>query len=162
MTRLSLLLSHPAHLMALGFGAGLSPLAPGTVGTLLAWFSYDTLLGTRPDLAVLGVLIAGLLVGAWACTITARHLQSPDPGAIVWDEILAYWLILWVATPVGAVEHLLLFTLFRYFDAAKPGPVKWADQVFKGTGLKGGFGIIFDDLVAAGCTLIAFAVWRHI
>jgi phosphatidylglycerophosphatase A len=162
MNRPSLMFGHPAHLMALGFGAGLSPLAPGTVGTLLAWFSYGTLLGTRQDLTVLIALVAGLLVGSWACAITARNLQSPDPGAIVWDEILAYWLILWVATPAGAIEHLLLFGLFRYFDSAKPGPVRWADQVFKGTGLKGGFGIIFDDLVAAGCTLFAFAVWRHI
>jgi hypothetical protein len=97
------LLRHGAHLVALGFGAGLSPKAPGTVGTLWAWLAFLVLqhwLGTQQ----LGLLIgAGTLVGWWACTITARHMGVSDPGSIVWDEVVAFWLVLWLAMPMGLV-----------------------------------------------------------
>lgn len=154
------LLDHPAHLIALGFGAGLSRLAPGTVGTLWAWAAF---LVIQPWLTPLemGVLIAvSLLVGWWACTVCARHMGVADPGAIVWDEVVAFWLILWLVTPTTFWGQLGAFALFRYFDAAKPGPVKWADQLFKGFGWRGGWGILFDDLVAAFCTLLVIALWR--
>ena len=92
------LLSHPAHLVALGFGSGLSPVAPGTAGTLWAWLVYALL----PPLAD-GVLAAGLvaatLIGWWACTVTARDLAQADPSSVVWDEIVAFWLVLWLVTP---------------------------------------------------------------
>lgn len=152
--------SHPAHAIALGFGAGLSPVAPGTAGTLWAWLSYTLWLRSLTDPSWLAVMVAGTLLGWWACTLTARHMAIADPGAIVWDEILAFWLVLWVANPNSLWEQWLLFALFRYFDAAKPGPVAWADQVFKGSGWRGGFGILFDDGVAAGCTLLVFALIR--
>ena len=87
----------------------------------------------------------------------ARHAGIDDPGFIVWDEVLAFWLVLWVLTPATPVMQLIAFGLFRYFDAAKPGPVRWADRRFKGGGWRGGFGILFDDLVAAGCTLFVIA-----
>jgi phosphatidylglycerophosphatase A len=116
--------------------------------------------GQLTDTQSLAVLLGSLVLGWWACTVTASHLQTTDPGAIVWDEIVAIWLILWIATPVGWFEHLFLFGLFRFFDAAKPGPVRWADQVLKGPGWRGGFGILFDDLVAACCTLVVFAMSR--
>ncbi len=154
------LLSHPAHLIALGFGAGLSRLAPGTVGTLWAWAAFLILQIWLTPLEM-GVLIAvSLLVGWWACTVCARHMGVADPGAIVWDEVVAFWLILWLVTPTTFWGQLGAFLLFRFFDAAKPGPVKWADQLFKGFGWRGGWGILFDDLVAAFCTLLVIALWR--
>lgn len=154
------LLSHPAHFIALGFGAGLSPLAPGTAGTLWAWLAF-IVLQSRLDTQQIGwVIAASLPIGWWACTATAKNMHVADPGSIVWDEVVAFWIVLWLVTPAGLLEQTAAFALFRYFDAAKPGPVAWADQLFKGFGWRGGFGIMFDDLVAAFCTLLVFALWR--
>ena len=156
------LLSHPAHFIALGAGAGLSRLAPGTAGTLWAWAVFLLLQIWLTPLQ-LGVLIGvATLVGWWACTVTAQHLGVADPGAIVWDEIVAFWLVLWLVTPTSFGGELAAFALFRYFDAAKPGPVGWADRLFKGLGWRGGWGILFDDFVAAFCTLLVIAIWRSL
>jgi len=100
------------------------------------------------------------LVGIWACKVTAHNLGVSDPGAIVWDEVVAFWLVLLVLSPADFSTQLMAFALFRFFDAAKPGPVAWADQLFKGFGWRGAFGIFFDDFVAAFCTLLCFAIWR--
>ena len=163
------MLRHPARLIALGFGAGLAPKAPGTVGTLWAWAAFllsERWFGAQPW----GWLIlVGSFVGVWACARCARDMGVADPGSIVWDEALAFWLILWVAAPTGLVEQALLFALFRYFDAAKPGPVAWADGLFKSErgaviGWRQGLGILLDDYVAAACTLLVWALglqlWR--
>ena len=154
------LLSHPAHFMALGFGSGMSKIAPGTVATLWAWAVYLALaIWLQPR--EIGVVIAvSTLVGWWACTVTADHLLDKDPGAIVWDEIVAFWLIMWIWMPVGFGGQFAAFVIFRFFDIAKPGPIRWADQYFKGWGYKGGWGILFDDFVAAFCTLLVLAIWR--
>jgi phosphatidylglycerophosphatase A len=87
-------------------------------------------------------------------------MQVQDPGAIVWDEIVAFWLILWVWMPVGFGGQCVAFVLFRFFDAVKPGPVGWADSHFHGLGWRGGWGIMFDDLVAAFCTLLCISLWQ--
>jgi phosphatidylglycerophosphatase A len=156
------LLSHPAHFIALGAGAGLSRLAPGTAGTLWAWAVF-LLLQVWLNPLQMGVLIAvSTVVGWWACTVTAQHMGVADPGAIVWDEVIAFWLVLWLVTPATFGGQLAAFILFRYFDAAKPGPVRLADGLFKGFGWRGGWGIIFDDLVAALCTLLVIAIWRSL
>ena len=156
------LLSHPAHFIALGAGAGLSRLAPGTAGTLWAWAVFLLLQIWLTPLQM-GVLIAAsTLVGWWACTVTAQHMGVADPGAIVWDEVIAFWLVLWLVTPTTFGGQLAAFLLFRYFDAAKPGPVRWADSLFKGFGWRGGWGILFDDFVAAFCTLLVIAIWRSL
>jgi phosphatidylglycerophosphatase A len=156
------LLSHPAHFIALGAGAGLSRLAPGTAGTLWAWAVFLLLQIWLTPLHM-GLLIAlATLVGWWACTVTAQHMGVADPGAIVWDEVIAFWLVLWLVTPTTFGGELCAFLLFRYFDAAKPGPVRWADSLFKGFGWRGGWGILFDDLVAAFCTLLVIAIWRSL
>ena len=154
------LLSHPAHFMALGFGSGMSKIAPGTVATLWAWAVYLVLaIWLQPR--EIGVVIAvSTLVGWWACTVTADHLLDKDPGAIVWDEIVAFWLIMWIWMPVGFGGQFAAFVIFRFFDIAKPGPIRWADQYFKGWGYKGGWGILFVDFVAAFCTLLVLAIWR--
>jgi phosphatidylglycerophosphatase A len=154
------LLAHPAHLVALGFGSGLSPAAPGTVGTLWAWITFLMLQLWLLPLGIGLVIAASIPLGWWACTVTARHLGVADPGCIVWDEVVAFWLVLWLAMPMGLWGQVAAFALFRFFDAAKPGPVGWADQLFKGFGWRGGWGILFDDFVAAFCTLLVIAVWR--
>lgn len=159
------LFAHPAHMIALGFGSGLSPVAPGTVGTLWAWLAFVALQPYMGALRWALLLAVGVAVGWWACTTTARHLAMPDPSAIVWDEIIAFWAVLWIVTPAGAWAQFAAFVLFRFFDAAKPGPVAWADQRFKGrrgqpVGWAQGFGVMFDDLVAALCTLLVIALWR--
>ena len=155
------LLAHPAHLIALGFGSGLSPLAPGTCGTLLAWAAYHAMLNWLEPALLAWVVVASMPLGWWASTLTARHMGVADPACIVMDEILCFWIILWLLMPAGWLAQLAAFVLFRFFDAAKPGPIGWADRTFKGFGWRGGFGIVADDLVAAFCTLLVLAAWRH-
>ena len=162
---LRFMLSHPAHVIALGFGSGLSPVAPGTVGTLWAWLSFLILQPRLNDAQWALLLAVGFVVGIWACAVTARHLAVADPGSIVWDEIIAFWAVLWMVTPAGFWAQWVAFVLFRFFDAAKPGPVAWADGLFKvkrgqDMGWRQGFGIIFDDVVAAFCALMVIALWK--
>jgi phosphatidylglycerophosphatase A len=130
------MLAHPAHFIALGFGSGLSPVAPGTAGTLWAWLAFLFLQHWLSS-TQLGLLIAAaMLVGWWACTVTAQHMQVADSGHIVWDEIAAFWLVLWLVLPAGWVMQLA------------------------GFGPRGGFGIMFDDVLAAFCTLLVLALWK--
>lgn len=160
---LRFLLAHPAHWVALGFGCGLSPIAPGTVGTLWAWLVFvlaDPWLGDVQWGVVIAVAFG---VGWWASTRTARDLGDSDPGAIVWDEVVAFWLVLWLIMPTGVGAQFAAFALFRFFDMVKPGPVGWVDRRYKAPaeadiGWREGFGNIADDLVAALCTLLVVAI----
>jgi phosphatidylglycerophosphatase A len=154
------MLSHPAHAIALGFGSGLSPMAPGTAGTLWAWLAYLVMQRWLGPAAIGLVIAAAMAIGWWACTVTAAHMRVLDPGSIVWDEVIAFWIVLWLFMPASLAAQFTAFVLFRLFDAVKPGPVAWADDLFHGFGWRGGFGIIFDDLVAAFCTLLVIAAWR--
>lgn len=156
------MLEHPAHLIALGFGSGLSPVAPGTAGTLWAWLAFVVMAPWLTALQMGLLIAASLLVGSWACTVTARNMGVADPGSIVWDEVVAFLLILWLVTPAGFWGQLVAFVLFRFFDAVKFGPTAWADRHFKGFGWRGGFGIMLDDIAAAFCTLLVIAVWRFL
>jgi len=162
-------LANPLHALALGFGSGLSPKAPGTVGTLWAWLAFLALQPRLNALGWAGLLAGGFLVGCWACAVTARKLGQADPGCIVWDEVIAFWFVLWLVMPAGLLAQGIAFALFRFFDAAKPGPVAWADALFKAPhgpdralkiGWAQGFGIMLDDMVAALCTLLVIALWR--
>ncbi|MDB5929447.1 MAG: phosphatidylglycerophosphatase [Polaromonas sp.] len=162
------LLAHPAHFIALGFGSGLSPMAPGTAGTLWAWLSFLLLQRWLTQAEIGWLLAASIPLGWWVCTITARNMRVLDPGSIVWDEIVAFWAVLWLVMPTGFWGQAIAFALFRYFDAAKPGPVGWADRLTHELEVAdkrhvwtwAGFGIMLDDLVAAGCTLMVIALWR--
>jgi phosphatidylglycerophosphatase A len=165
------MLRHPAHIIALGCGSGLSPVAPGTAGTLWAWVAFLVFSHWGfTNLHWAWLIFAGIPVGWWASTVTARHMGVLDPGSIVWDEIIAFWLVLWLVMPTGFWGQFVAFALFRFFDAVKPGPVAWADQLFHGVDtqtdrfawIKAGFGIMFDDLVAAACTLLVIALWRFL
>jgi phosphatidylglycerophosphatase A len=164
------MLAHPAHVIALGGGSGLSGLAPGTSGTLWAWIAFAALSPWMTDARWALLIGLSLPIGWWACTVTARHMGVQDPGSIVWDEIVAFWLVLWLVMPTGALGQVLAFGLFRFFDAVKPGPVGWADALFhqanpdsdRWAWAKAGFGILLDDLVAAFCTLLVIALWRSV
>ena len=154
------MLSHPAHFIALGFGSGLSPLAPGTAGTLWAWLAFLVMQHWLTVTQLGWVIAAALLVGWWACTVTAQHMKVADSGHIVWDEIASFWIVLWLLLPASFLAQIVAFALFRAFDALKPGPMAWADKHFKGFGVRGGFGIMFDDVLAAFCTLLVLAFWK--
>lgn len=162
------MLSHPAHFIALGFGSGLSPVAPGTAGTLWAWLAFVVLQPWMNDTRWAVLITLSLPLGWWASTVTARNMRVLDPSSVVWDEIAAFWLVLWLVTPVGFWGQLAAFALFRFFDAVKPGPVRWADQLFHHVDIvtdpaawrKAGFGIMLDDVVAAACALLVIAGWR--
>ena len=161
------LVAHPAHPFALGFGSGLSPVAPGTAGTLFAWLIWAQFLPETSEPMRALVLLAAALVAWWSATVTSRHLAQGDPSAIVCDEIVAFWLVLWLVTPAGLGAQAAAFVLFRFFDAVKPGPVAGADQRFKlrrgkSRGWAQGFGILFDDVIAALCTVFLIAVWRFV
>lgn len=149
------MLSHPLHLTSLGFGSGLSPIMPGTVGTLFAWASFAALAG-RLTVVEWAVLIAvGFLAGIPITGFTAAKLGIEDPSSIVWDEIVAFWLVLLFVTPEPFTGQLWAFVVFRFFDMVKPQPIRYFDRRFKG-----GFGIMLDDLAAAFFTLLVIALWR--
>ena len=155
----SFLLSHPAHLFSLGFGSGLSPIMPGTVGTLFGWVSFVVMTSLWPTMlttqAWLLIVLIGFVGGISACNITGQALNAPDHGGMVWDEIVAFWLVLIFVTPSSFQAQLVAFVLFRFFDMVKPQPIRWFDQR-----LKGGFGVMWDDIVAAFYTLLTLALWR--
>lgn len=161
---LRFLRAHPAHLIALGAGAGLAPWAAGTAGTLLAWAAWALLIAPHLSAAQQGALLLALLpLSIWASARTAQRLDMDDPGCIVIDEVLAFWLVLWLWLPAGFWAQAAAFALFRAFDALKPGPVGWADRRLHGArGWLGGLGVVLDDLVAAACTLLTLALWQHV
>jgi phosphatidylglycerophosphatase A len=150
------LLRHPAHFIALGGGAGLIPFAPGTFGTLLA-LPIFWLLGPGvievPAIYLAGVAVL-FSVGIWACQVTGRALGSADHGSMVWDETVAFLLVLFF-TPVYSYWQALAFVLFRFFDIVKPPPIRYYERTFKG-----GLGVMIDDIAAAFYTLLVLAIVR--
>ncbi len=152
----SFLFRHPAHFIALGFGSGLAPVAPGTAGTLLGFPVYWLLANALSPLEVLFAAAIMFLVGVWACGRTGQSLGVADHGSMVWDEVLAFVLIL-AFTPAGLGWQVFAFLAFRVFDVLKPPPIRQADRQWKG-----GFGVMFDDILAAGYTLLLMAVVKRI
>ena len=145
-------LTDPVHILAFGFGTGLSPVAPGTVGSLVgvlfAWLTID--LGLPLQLAVAAAIS---LSGIWICGESARRIGVHDHGGIVWDEIAGMYITLLVAPPTIAA-WVLGFVLFRVFDIAKPWPIRDLDHR-----LGGGLGIMLDDLAAALYALILLGLY---
>ena len=154
--RASFAFSHPAHVVAMGFGAGLAPFAPGTAGTLAAWALGWGLTAHLPPQALLAVAGALFLAGVWACGVTGRHLGVADHGAMVWDEIVAFLLLLAIL-PREPAWQLAGFLLFRAFDIGKPPPIRWIERRYRG-----GIGVMFDDLAAAGYALLVLAIARRL
>lgn len=146
------LLAHPAHFIALGFGAGLAPVAPGTFGTLAGLAIYWLLALALPPLAIAFLSIPLFLVGVWACGVAGRNLGVPDHGAFVWDEIVAF-LPLAALASASLVLQLVAFALFRLFDVWKPFPIRQFEAR-----VKGGFGVMLDDLLAACYAYLVLAI----
>jgi phosphatidylglycerophosphatase A len=145
-------LTDPVHILAFGFGTGLSPFAPGTVGSLVgvlfAWLTLDLGLPLQ-----LGIAAAISLSGIWICGESARRIGVHDHGGIVWDEIAGMYITLLAAPPTVA-GWILGFVLFRAFDIAKPWPIRDLDHR-----LRGGAGIMLDDLAAALYALILLGLY---
>ncbi len=149
------LLKNPAAFIAYGFGAGLSPKAPGTMGTLVAipiyWLIQDWSL-----FAYVTFTVVAFLFGIWICQRTVDWLKQDDPGAVVWDEIVGY-LVTMIAAPQGWAWIITGFVLFRIFDILKPWPVSLADKK-----LHGGLGIMLDDVIAgvmAAAVMVLIQLW---
>lgn len=136
------LLSHPAHFLSLGFGTGLAKKAPGTFGTLVAFPLYF-LIADFDFYTALGIIAALFLLGVWLCDFTGKALGVSDHGGMVWDEIVAMMLVL-TFTPHCYIYDIAAFILFRVFDIWKPFPIRQCDAK-----IKGGLGVMFDDLLAA-------------
>lgn len=138
---------HPLHFLSLGFGSGLSPYAPGTAGTLVAVLLYIPL-SSLSVMQYAAVLVIGTLIGIYLCQQTSNALKGHDHPAIVWDEFLGYWLTMFLA-PAGWLWIVVGFVLFRLFDIWKPWPINLVDEK-----IKGGFGIMLDDLMAGIYALV--------
>ncbi|HSH97970.1 MAG: phosphatidylglycerophosphatase A [Methylophilaceae bacterium] len=145
---LKFLFQHPAHFFALGFGSGLSPKAPGTFGTIVGVPTF-ILLMSAPEFLHSSIIALLFLLGIPLCHIAGKNLGVSDHGSIVWDEIVAFMLVL-EFSPFSWVWWLAAFLLFRLFDIWKPFPIRLCDQK-----LKGGFGVMFDDLLAAIYAIIS-------
>ena len=156
--------------IAFGFGCGLSPFAPGTIGTLWAWVAFlvgEYFLSTEDFIWIIG---GGFLLGCWICGQVSEELGKKDFGGIVWDEIIAFWIVLIFIMPTNIWMQVIAFGLFRFFDAVKPGPIGMIDRHFKTMERNDhdssstfqiiwrGFGIMVDDLAAAFFTLLAIAL----
>jgi phosphatidylglycerophosphatase A len=140
--------SDPVLFLAFGLGSGLSPKAPGTAGSLVALLIYYLLLQHLGPLAYLAILVAGAALGVYLCEVASARLGVHDHGGIVWDEFIGLWLALF-ALPAGTWWPLLGFTLFRLFDIVKPPPIGWLDKH-----IKGGMGIMVDDIIAGSFAFI--------
>ncbi len=147
---------HPAHFIALGFGAGLSRFAPGTAGTLLAFPIWWLIGAAYEPVLLFGFLALLFAAGVWACELTGRHLGVSDHGAMCWDEIVAFLLVLAIV-PEDPRWQAAAFFLFRAFDVVKPPPIRHFEMRFKG-----GFGVMFDDILAAGYTLLVLAAAKRV
>ena len=153
---LGFVLSSPAHFIAFGFGSGLSPIGPGTVGTALGFYLYYALARLLPDAVLIAVIGLCIVIGVWACDVTGRDLGVHDHGGMVWDEIAAIMLVLFFV-PAQTTWQIAAFVLFRFFDIFKPPPIRFLD-----VGIRNGFGVMLDDIVAAFYALLCLAAWQRI
>jgi phosphatidylglycerophosphatase A len=146
------LLRHPAHFIALGFGSGLAPFAPGTFGTLVAIPIAALLRAYASDVGFVAAIVLLFALGTWAADVAGRDLGVPDHGGIVIDEIVAFLIVLYFVGD-DPLRQAFAFLLFRIFDIAKPPPIRQVDA-----SLKNGIGVMVDDLLAAAYTLFVFAL----
>jgi len=154
------LFSHPAHFISLGFGSGLSPIMPGTTGTLMGWFVFCMLTNTLPTVFTAltwgAIVVLGFALGVLTCTKSEVALNSPDDKSIVWDEIIGIWFVfagIALIWPLTLAAQCLAFFLFRVFDIVKPPPIRQIDAH-----LEGGLGVMLDDILAAVFALAAFVI----
>ena len=148
---LKFLFQHPANFLALGFGSGLAQKAPGTFGTIVGLPLYWLLSGYTFYIQLLLITIA-FIAGIYICDVAGKLIGVSDHGSIVWDEIVAMMLVLTI-TPNTFIWWIVSFLLFRLFDIWKPFPINLCDAK-----LKGGFGVMIDDLIAAFYAMIIIKV----
>ncbi|WOG27300.1 phosphatidylglycerophosphatase A [Endozoicomonas sp. 8E] len=142
---------NPVHFFAFGLGSGLSPVAPGTVGTIAA-IPFYLMFQYLPLWNYFLVLVVSIILGIWLCGKTSKDLGVHDHPGIVWDEFVGYWITM-LAAPSGWEWVLAGFILFRIFDIWKPWPIGWLDKR-----VHGGLGIMIDDIVAGIFALISLQV----
>lgn len=140
------------RVLAFGFGSGLVRPGPGTWGTLMGWLIWVFGLARLPDSALAVLVLGGFALGCWICQRVGRELGVSDHGGMVWDEMVAIWLVLWLS-PASWTAQVLAFVLFRIFDILKPAPIRFFDRR-----LHNGFGVMWDDILAAGYSLLVMAV----
>jgi phosphatidylglycerophosphatase A len=140
------------RLVAFGFGSGLLRPGSGTWGTLLAWPIWLLVAPHLSDRIIGVLLLVAFAYGCLACTRAGDELGEPDHVGMVWDEMVAFWIVLWL-TPATLGSQALAFVAFRFFDTVKPPPIRYFDAR-----LKGGIGVMFDDLLAAAYTLLLMAL----
>ncbi|AGF46832.1 phosphatidylglycerophosphatase A [Candidatus Kinetoplastibacterium desouzaii TCC079E] len=138
----------PVRFLAFGCGSGLIRPASGTWGTLFAWLLWHFFLKNFNDIAVVSFLVSGFIYGCFACNYMEIELNTHDHVGIVWDEIIAFILILWVFDSSFLIQGIS-FVFFRFFDIIKPPPIGYIDRVFKN-----GFGVMLDDILAAIYTIM--------
>ncbi|NNK97887.1 MAG: phosphatidylglycerophosphatase A [Xanthomonadales bacterium] len=148
-------LGSPAGLLAFGFGSGLSPVAPGTMGTLVAIPFVFALKGLG-ETGFWIALVLLFLLGVQLCGRVSQKLGVHDHGGIVWDEMVGYWLAV-AFVPLQWEWLLVGFLLFRFFDIVKPWPIRQLDKK-----VSGGFGIMIDDVVAALFAVILMGVFQYL
>jgi len=134
-------LTTPSGFLAFGLGSGLSPLAPGTAGTIAAVLPALFLVQI-PWPVGLAIVALSFVVGIWLCGVAGRALGEHDHGGMVWDEFVGFWLVL-LFVPFDWIWWLAAFFVFRVFDILKPWPIRWLDRR-----VQGGFGVMLDDLIA--------------
>lgn len=150
------MLRHPAHVLALGFGAGLAPKAPGTAGTLVAFPLHWLMAASLEAAGYLAALAVLFALGVWACSVTGRALGAADHPALVWDEVVAFLAVLFF-TPATLAWQGGAFLAFRFFDIVKPPPIRQVDRT-----IKNGFGAMLDDMLAALYAVLAIALVKKL
>jgi phosphatidylglycerophosphatase A len=146
------LVAHPAHFIALGFGIGLFRYAQGTIASAATIPLYWSLAAFLPPIAIAFLAIPMFFVGIWACDVTGRDLGAPDHRGMVWDEIAAFLPLVALAS-ASLLLQAVAFVLFRIFDIWKPFPIRSLEKR-----MKGGLGVMVDDLVAACYAYVVFIV----
>ena len=147
------LFAHPAHFLALGFGSGLIRPAPGTWGTLASLGLYHLMALAMPPVFVAFAAIPLFFAGVWICDVTGRNLGVQDHGAIVWDEIVAFLPLAALSSAAWWLQAVA-FALFRLFDIWKPYPIRLVEA-----NVKGGMGVMLDDVMAAAYAYVSFIVF---
>lgn len=136
-------LTNPIHFLAVGLGSGLSPIMPGTMGSLMAIPLWLLFWGLQPALYWIFILVT-FVFGCYLCQKTSDDTHTHDSGHIVWDEFVGMWITLYFIPQFSILWVTIAFVAFRLFDMAKPWPIRWFDKR-----VPGGFGIMVDDVIAA-------------